>query len=344
MGALLREALRTRGGRLPPKVSLAHLPTPLDHLSVSHFPSGAPSVFVKRDDCTGLAFGGNKARKLEFLLADAENKQADIVLTVGAIQSNHVRQTIAAARASGTDVEVFLVDMVDRKSASYRTSGNRFLDEIMGARVHACSTDDASSAIKERLLELEKEERTPYFIPGGGSSPVGSLGYIVAAFELMEQAQNLDVKVDHVIHASSSCGTSAGLAAGFSLMDNPPSLHSILVASNDTSAAAKTIENFAHNSLALLGLDTSPRIRQPTLYTDYFGTAYGQPGAETVRAVRFAAERLGLLLDPVYTGKAFAGLLDLVAKDVFGANETVVFLHTGGVPALFAYEEEFGRR
>lgn len=337
----LVEKLTLLGGQLPAYQPFGHLPTPLERMDRLFPQNEGPSVYIKRDDCTGLAFGGNKTRKLEFLIADAFSQNADTVMTVGAIQSNHVRQTMAAANKFGLKAESILVDMVNRDDEDYRHSGNRFLDDLLNATVHACAMKDAGDTIRNRLDELRNAGHSPYFIPGGGSNAVGSLGYLVAAFELAEQAAARNKKIDHIIHASSSCGTCAGLTAGFALMDQKPTIHAVHVSADDQEGMANTVTTLARETLDLLELNSPPPITPPTVHTGYFGTTYGQPTNAMKEAVSAAAQREGLLLDPVYSGKAFAALMDFTKNGTFQKEDTVVFLHTGGAPALFAYESEF---
>ena len=202
-----------------PRVNLAHLPTPLEYLPRLSLELGGPNIYIKRDDCTGLASGGNKTRKLEFLMAEARDRGADTVVTEGAVQSNHARQTAAAAARLNLRCELLLENRLTEVSDEYKASGNVLLDRLFDACIHYYPAgEDMPAAMEEHALQLRDQGRVPYLIPGGGSNPVGALGYVNCALELLHQANEQQVKIDHIVHASGSCGTQAGLITGLRAM------------------------------------------------------------------------------------------------------------------------------
>jgi D-cysteine desulfhydrase family pyridoxal phosphate-dependent enzyme len=332
------DATRTAAGA--ERLRLAHLPTPLEPLERLGRELGGPKIWVKRDDCTGLAGGGNKTRKLEFLLGDARSRGADTVLTTGAVQSNHARQTAAACARLGLRCELFLMEAAPGRGESYRRSGNVLLDRILGAKVRILpSGASAETAMEERAEALRGEGRRPYMIPVGGSNAVGALGYAECARELSAQAEEMDLKIDAVIHASASHGTQAGLAVGLAMAGSAARLVGVSVGGSSSRARAN-VERIA--AATRERLDGPPRFAQIEVDDRFVGEGYGIPTPEGLAAIRLLAQLEGLLLDPVYTGKAMAGLIAMVREGRFGPDEDVVFLHTGGWPALFAYDEELG--
>lgn len=318
---------------------LAHLPTPLEDLPRLTAALKGPRLLVKRDDCTGLGLGGNKTRKLEFLMAEALQHRADTVITTGGVQSNHVRQTAAAAARLGLACELVLTRVVPWGGPDYETGGNIQLDRLFGARIHLHDGDTDRTAAMEALGEsLRRAGRMPYLIPTGGSNTTGALGYAAAAQELAGQAAAQGVKIAAVLHASSSGGTQAGLTAGFAAID--PSLRVIGIdVDAHSQAVAAEVHRLAGEVWARLGLPGDLPADKVILEPDYAGEAYGLPTEAMKSAVQRAARLEGLLLDPVYSGKAMAGLIGLVERGAFSSDETVVFLHTGGTPALFPYRE-----
>lgn len=329
-----------------PRFPLAHLPTPLVEMrrlaeALSADGAPCPRLLVKRDDCTGLAGGGNKTRKLEFLIGDALAKGADTVVTTGALQSNHARQTAAAAAAAGLRAKLVLIDMVPYKGAAYRRSGNRLLDEILGAEIEIVPPGaNPVEAFRRVMGEIEAEGGKPYFVPTGGSNAMGSLGYARAYTEIADELEGLGIAKARIVHASSSGGTQAGLVAGAALRGRGPAVHGINVYRADHDAMTADIAKLAAATAELLG---APAPAPILLEDGFLGPRYGVPTEAMVDAVGFVARHEAILLDPVYTGKAMAGLLALIRARRFAEDETVVFLHTGGMPGLFAYEDEFLR-
>lgn len=321
------------------RLALAHLPTPLEPLERLGRELGGPRIWVKRDDCTGLAGGGNKTRKLEFLLGDALNRGADTVLTAGAVQSNHARQIAAACARLGLRCELFLKEAAPGRGECYRRSGNVLLDRVLGAKVHILPGEaGAETTMEERAAALRREGRRPYTIPVGGSNAVGALGYVEGARELSAQADRMGLQIDAVVHASASHGTQAGLAVGLAIAGAEARLLGLSVSGSAQQARTK-VERLA--AATCEHLSSPVRFAQIEVDDRFVGEGYGIPTPEGLGAIRLLARLEGLLLDPVYTGKAMAGMMKVVREGRFGPDENVVFLHTGGWPALFAYQEEF---
>ncbi len=300
-----------------------------------------PRLWIKRDDCTGLAGGGNKTRKLEYLLAEALDAGADCVLTTGAIQSNHARQTAAAAAKLGLECHLLLEEEVNRTDADYGGSGNLLIDRLCRAHLHCFRRDtDMPLALETLANKLRAQGRRPYAIPVGGSSARGALGYVRCAQELLQQSRTLAIDVDLVVHASGSAGTQAGLLAGFAALGADIPVLGICV-SRPAAEQEEKVMGLVAESLSLLEVSAPFPRRRVRANGDYVGEGYGIPTAGMIEAVRLGARLEGLLLDPVYTGKAMAGLIDLVQKGALDKASNVVFLHTGGAAALFAYRSTF---
>lgn len=323
-----------------PRLRLAHLPTPLEPMPELSRLLGGPNLFIKRDDCTGLATGGNKTRKLEFLMAAALEQGADTVVTQGATQSNHVRQTAAAAARLGLGCEVLL----ERRATlgeDYETTGNVFLDRLFGARYAFRDGGLDMNAEAERLgEEIRGRGGKPYVIPGGGSNRVGALGYVNCALELLAQANDMGLRVDWVVHATGSAGTQAGLVAGLQGCNSGIGVYGISVrAPKDVQEA--NVYRLAQDVADYVGIKGGIDRGAIIANDDYVGPGYGLPTDGMIEAITLTAQREGVLLDPVYSGKGMAGLIGLVRAGVFKKSENVVFLHTGGSAALFAYQQFF---
>ena len=322
------------------RLHLAHLPTPLEPLERLSRELGGPRIWVKRDDLTGLAGGGNKTRKLEFLLGEALDQDADTVLTAGAVQSNHARQTAAACARLGLRCELFLVEAAPGRGESYGRSGNVLLDRILGAKVHILpGASNPETAMQERAEALHRKGRRPYAIPVGGSNAVGAQGYVECARELFAQSEGMSLQIDYLIHASASHGTQAGLAVGLAINGAEARLLGVGV-SGSSQQARTNIERIATATCERLG--SPPRFAKIEVDDRFVGEGYGIPTPEGLAAIRLLARMEGLLLDPVYTSKAMAGLVAMIREGRFSDEQNVVFLHTGGWPALFAYQEELG--
>ncbi len=322
-----------------PRVSLAHLPTPLEHLPRLSKHLGGPEIYVKRDDCTGLGTGGNKTRKLEFLMADAQAHDATAIVTQGAVQSNHARQTAAAACKLGMKCELVFEKRVGDAPESYRKSGNVLLDRIFGAGIREVEKgSDMNAAMEVVADELRAKGENPYIIPGGGSNPIGALGYVDCALEMLAQANRAGIPLDHVVHATGSAGTQAGLVVGLNAMHSNIPLLGIGV------NAPKEIQE---DKVWKLALETEEFIGAPGVVQrkdivancDYVGPGYGIPTDAMNAAVLLLARLEGLLFDPVYSGKGLAGLIDQVQNGVLRKAKHVVFVHTGGQAGLFGYAD-----
>jgi D-cysteine desulfhydrase len=315
------------------RLPIAFLPTPLVEMRRLTEELGGPRIFVKRDDQTGLATGGNKARKLEFLIAEALDEGADTVLTVGSAQSNHARQTAAAGAMYALRSVLVL-----RGSRPDHWNGNLLLDDLLAARVHWAGDEPLQETMMEMAREEEAAGRRPYLIPLGGSNRVGALGYVAAMEELMGQIEELELDVDAIVFASGSGGTQAGMMVGAKALGFRGQVVGISVDKTEKGLKA-TLEELVPQTAEYLGLGLSFGEADLVVYDDYVGEGYGVLGDPEREAIRLMAKAEGLLLDPVYTGRAMAGLLDLIGKGVLGPEETIIFWHTGGTSALFDYTE-----
>lgn len=326
-----------------PRLHLAHLPTPLEPLDRFSEMLGGPGIFIKRDDCTGLAFGGNKTRKLEFLIADAVEKHADTMITAGGLQSNHVRQTAAAANKVGLACHLVLQRYVDWKDRAYLESGNLLLDSMLGATMHFCAPH-ASRDIEMKKLgqSLSAEGASPYIIPGGGANRIGGLGYAHAAVELLAQAKEMSIEIGHVVLASSSGSSQGGLIAGFKVQSSDVQVIGIDV-DVPGPAVAQQVAAIARGTCELLGFDVEDEAELVQVVDGYGGNGYGYPTDKMIEACHLMATLEGIILDPVYSGKAMAGLIDLIRRGELRSDRAVVFIHTGGLPGVFAYPSLFPR-
>lgn len=327
-----------------PRVSLGHFPTALEPMERLSALLGGPKLYIKRDDCTGLATGGNKTRKLEFLMADALAQKADTVITQGAIQSNHARQTAAAAAKLGLKCQILLENRTGSTDTEYCESGNVFLDHLLGSptRVYSGGTDMAA-AMEEVAKEIRRDGGKPYIIPGGGSTPLGALGYVSCALELLNQANETGLRIDHVVHATGSAGTQAGLVAGFEGSRSGIPVLGIGVRA-PRQAQEENVFRLACATADLLGMPGAVQRDTVVANCDYVGGGYGVPTDAMVDAVTLVARTEGILLDPVYSGKGMAGLIDLIRKNHFDKNQNIVFLHTGGSAGLFGYRNPFASK
>ncbi|MBV6477056.1 MAG: D-cysteine desulfhydrase family protein [Rhodocyclaceae bacterium] len=320
-----------------PRVSLTRLPTPIEPLPRLSAHMGGPRLFVKRDDLTGLGLGGNKLRKLEFLLGEALAQGADTVLTVGALQSNHARQTAAACARLGLDCELVL-RRGSHASEAYLNSGNLLLDRLFGARLHLLQAQESrEERMEARAEDLRAAGRRPYCVPVGGSCGLGDLGYVACAEEIIAQSEDMNVRFDAVVVATGSGGTQGGLVAGMRLLEGAPVIGMAVEgtrAEQEALAAAQAME-----TLHLLGRDAADLGSSVAVMDDFVGSGYAKPTDSMREALSLAARFEGLVLDPVYTGKAFAGLIALARSGRFNNDQSLLFVHTGGVPGLFGYPE-----
>jgi L-cysteate sulfo-lyase len=320
-----------------PRVRLFPAPTPLERLDNLTRALGGPEIWVKRDDCTVVATGGNKVRKLEWLIGEAKAKGATHIVTQGAVQSNHVRQTAAVARKFGMTCTALLEHRVETDDPDYLNSGNVLLDRLFGCRVeYRPSGLDMNAEAEKMGTELRAAGEAVYVIPGGGSNTVGALGYVSCAQELMLQADDLGLRIDRVVTATGSAGTQAGLVVGLEGMNaNVPVLG--IGVRLPREKQEENVYRLAQATADYTRVKGGIRRDAVVANCDYVGAGYGVPTDSMGEAVRLMAQEEGILLDPVYSGKAMAGLIDLIRKEMLKANETIVFLHTGGAVGLFGY-------
>jgi L-cysteate sulfo-lyase len=329
-----------------PRVPLLELPTPIQRLHRLEQALGDSAagvrLYVKRDDLASIGGGGNKLRKLEFLLGEAVAQGCDTFLTTGGLQSNHARLSAAATARAGLSCELFLTHVVPRDDEEYRRNGNIMLDRLFGATIHELPGDaNALYAAHTRAEELRQAGRRPYVVGMGGSSPVGCLGYAAAALELLDQEDALGESFARIIVPNGSGGTQAGLAAGFAAAGQDPArLLSFAVLATAEKALSDTL-CLARDTIKAMGVTARLADNQMFVSGDQLGAGYGIPTAAMIEAVRLMARTEGLLLDPVYSGKAFAGMLSLLRQGAFPNGSAVLFMMTGGVPGLHAYRGVF---
>ena len=320
-----------------PRVRFAHLPTPLEAAPRLGEALGGLNLFIKRDDATGLAGGGNKTRKLEFLAGEAVAQGADTLVTQGAVQSNHVRQTIAAGARFGLRTEAILEERTGSKASDYMGNGNVLLDKLMGASLrYVPGGTDMVAELEITAQRVRQRGGKPYVIPGGGSNTVGALGYVDCARELVVQADQMDLKIDRLVTATGSAGTHAGLVAGFAAL----SVDIPILGFGVRAPKPKQEENVYNLAVATAEtIGAAGRVRREAVVADcdYVGEGYGLVDQGVIDALALAARTEGLLLDPVYSGKAMKGLIDQARKGAF-KGERVIFLHTGGAQGLFGYQ------
>jgi len=321
------------------RLTLSHLPTPLEYASRLTRILGGPDIWIKRDDLTGLALGGNKSRKLDFFMADALHQDADCIVTMGPLQSNHVRLTAAASRACGLECYAVLLGNPPQSS-----KGNFLLDQMLGLNcIHVSGSmnqvpfDLVDRRIQETITRLEKEGRKPYLVPTGGIGPLGELGYCLAIEEMVEQTQRLGIPFEHVVVTVGSRGTIAGLLLGIARLNLKTRVTGISANIQGTceSFGIPRPDEMAVEAGKLIGFDLKLPMTNYKIFYDYVGKGYGIPTDSGIEAIKLAARTEALLLDPVYTGKAMAGFLDLIRGGHFTGKDTVIFIHTGGTPGLF---------
>ena len=325
-----------------PRVRLGHTPTPLELLNNVSAEFGT-NVWIKRDDCTGLAFGGNKTRQLDFYIGQAVHQGADTLLTTGAVQSNHVRTTVAAARKLGLEVEVQLEHRVEREQPEYHNSGNPYLVRLMGAKIIFYPVgedeDGADRALEKRAAELEAEGRRPFVIPlSNAHTPYGAMGYVEGAEELLDQLRQRGIEPVRFIVPTGSASTHSGFLLGMRAQGCDVPVHGVCVR-RAGDLQAQRVSKKLHAVIDALGVDIDIPDNAIICDDSKLAPGYGLPNEETIAAIRYMARREGILLDPTYSGKTFSLLLDLLRRGEFGKGDHVVFLHTGGAVSLFGYPE-----
>lgn len=324
-----------------PRVRMFPTPTPLEKLDNLSRALGGPEIWIKRDDCTVVATGGNKVRKLEYLMGEALAQGADHIVTQGAVQSNHVRQTAAVARKFGMTCTALLEHRIETNDRDYLTSGNVLLDRLFDCAIeYRPSGLDMNAEAEAKGAALREAGAKPYVIPGGGSNRVGALGYVGCAQELMQQADELGLRIDRIVSATGSAGTHAGLVVGLQGCNaNVPVLG--IGVRNPKPVQEANVHRLAEATAAYVGVKGGIPRDSVVANCDYVGPGYGQPTPGMTEAVLMLARLEGILLDPVYSGKAMAGLIDLIRKGQFAKSERVVFLHTGGAVGLYGYNSVF---
>lgn len=316
-----------------PRIPLAQLPTPFYKLNNISAAIGR-NVFIKRDDMTGVSLGGNKVRKLEYLLADAKAKGCDVAITTGGAQSNHAMLTAACCRMIGMEPILML-----KKRGVMGRKGNLLLESLMGVDVRFVDTSSYDVVYKEMdklVEELRAEGKNPYLIPVGGSVPLGTVGYVECAREFFEQAKAAGVKIDRIVCTAGSGGTLGGILLGTMLYGEGAKVTGIAVCDDPFEEITAELVN---ECAKILGVDIAIKPEDVDVRR-YYGAGYAQPSREGLAAIKLMAEKEGIMVDPVYTGKTFAGLLDMCAKGEIKENENVVFLHSGGSASLFAIDPE----
>lgn len=315
-----------------PRLEFIGAPTPLEYLPRLSDYLGR-DILIKRDDVTPMAMGGNKLRKLEFLAAEALREGADTLITAGAIQSNHVRQTAAVAAKLGLNCVALLENPIGTRAENYLTNGNRLLLDLFNVQIEMCDAlHDPVTQLDELAIRVEAQGFRPYVIPVGGSNALGALGYVESALEIAQQCEGA-VGISSVVVASGSAGTHAGLAVGLEQLMPQVELIGVTVSRSIADQKPKVV-TLQQAVAQALEVTASADI---TLWDDYFAPGYGTPNDEGMEAVKLLARLEGILLDPVYTGKAMAGLIDGISQKRFKDEGPILFVHTGGAPALFAY-------
>ena len=321
------------------RVALCHQPTPVEPMTRLSATLGGPNIFVKRDDCTGLATGGNKTRKLEFLVGEAIAQNADMLVTQGAVQSNHVRQTAAAACKFGMKCHAILERRVADQPEQYEQTGNVLLNTVFGASLEYRPAGLDMNAEAEAVTEkLRLQGHRPYFIPGGGSNSTGALGYASCASEIAQQEQSDGIRFDWLVMGTGSTGTQAGLVAGFHTIGHALPVMGVSVR-QPRERQMNAVHALTQKTLETLGATGLP-LSKILVDDGYVGEGYGIPADTTLEAIRLTAQQEGILLDPVYSAKGMAGLIGMVRQGFFKPTDNVLFLHTGGAVALFAYQDQ----
>jgi len=327
------------------RVRLAHLPTPFEFAERLTDRLGGPQIWIKRDDCTGLAFGGNKARKLEFLLGDALCQHSDSLVTMGPLQSNHVRMTVAAACKLGLQCHAVLVGV-----EKGHPTGNFFMDHLFGLNytiiekpLDELPPGMVEEKIREIMDRLTRHGRKPYLVPPGGAGPLGEISYYLAMKELLSQAEKRGVDINAIVTPVGSQSTLSGLVLGKKLLGLHTQMIGISVNLEGTCerAGLSSVDDMVKEAGRLIGVDVPVSAEDYELLYDYVGEGYGIPTEACLEAIEIMAQTEGILVDPTYTGKSLAGLIDLVSKGRFRRQDVVVYLHTGGTPGLLNRPELF---
>ena len=326
------------------RIELAITPTPIEYLANITKALNGPQIYVKRDDLTGLALGGNKARQLEFYMGQAQAHGADTVLTTGAVQSNMVRTTAAAAAKMGFECHLQLEERVSSNQDAYKNSGNVLLNRLFGATIYSFSTGEDELAADKNLVKISKRlmenGRKPYVISlSPGHPPYGALGYIVCAMEILDQISRRTLTIDEIICASGSASTHAGLVFGLRALGSKIKVTGICVRRNSDLQKPRVLKKCWEIG-SLLEINQPVSVEDVITSDASFYPGYGQLNKQTLEALKLCASLEGLVLDPVYTAKAFAGLINCIKNNKYNKEQNILFIHTGGQPGLFAYEPQ----
>jgi len=325
------------------RVGLSQWPTPIESLDRLSAALGGPRISIKRDDFGSIAMGGNKLRKLEYLLADAQATGCDTIITSGALQSNHARLTAAAAAKLGLECHIVLIDEVPDRLPAYYNSANRLIDDLVGAEVHLVRREGSlAETVADCAAQLQKLGKSPYVIPVGGSNAIGCLGYVACALEIAEQERVFGRSFTHIFVVSGSGGTHAGLLAGLHLTKSTSELVGATI-SRPVEKQRPIVEALVDGVSALLGTDAAAAKSAINLDDSMYLPGYGLPNVSSREAIALCAQYEGILLDPVYTSKALAVIINNIRAGRHSPKDELLFIHTGGAPALFAYHEMFSR-
>lgn len=315
--------------------------TPIEKLEHLTRHLHGPTIYMKRDDLTGLPFGGNKTRKLEFLMADALEQHADTIITCGAVQSNHCRLTLAAAIREGLKCQLVLEERIPSSYDYYANGNNLLFNLLKPEKIHVAPYGKNPADVMEELAQkLRLQGRRPYIIPVGGSNAIGDLGYVACMGEIIEQMDQMQIQFDRIFITSGSAGSHAGLLAGMKLSKRDIEIYGIGI-NRPQKAQERAILELANDTLEKL--DEKPSITKEDVVVNcnYIGGGYSVPTEAMRQAVKLVAEKEAIMLDPTYTGKTMSGLIDLIEKGIIKKHETILFIHTGGTPGLFAHPEIF---
>ena len=324
-----------------PRLRLGHWPTPLEPLQRLSQELGGPTIWVKRDDCSGLLTGGNKTRKLEYLIADALSEGADTVVTFGAVQSNHARQTAAACAKTGLECHLILTRRVPWKSDNYETNGNILLNQLCDAHIHIMESEDAESKTKELIDTLQSDAKKVYLIPPGGSNATGALGYTACVDELTKQIKEKQINNPIVFHASASAGTQSGLVFGVQTIGAEIPITGINVYHKNPQNLREKIQEILsdlQHTCKGSGITSIPETKIK-IDSSYIGDGYGLPSKKTLEAIQLAASLEGIAFDPVYSGKALQAIIDKTILGDLDDYSDVILIHTGGAFVLPVYQE-----
>jgi L-cysteate sulfo-lyase len=321
-----------------PRIRIASLPTPIQPLPKLTKKLGGPKLWIKRDDLTGLAFGGNKARKLEYLMADALNKKADYIVTGAGFHSNWCTQTVAAARKLGMKIKL-VKSGPDNGYDGKEWDGNHLLHHLMGADIEVVESEDVLTPIEKAMNELRSNGHNPYYIPVGGSVPLGAAGYLNAMLEITYQSASEGIQYDYLIHATGSGGTQAGLVMGAKAFNTNINVIGSAVGWGEKREQVEKVSKIIEESIKEFELDFNYTSNDVVIYNEYVGGGYGHVSEQKLEAVKIMAQTEGIVIDPVYTATAMACLIDLVRKGELTKDHNILFLHTGGAVALYPYKE-----